>query len=111
MSASETKDNEDAILKHTLNTGGDAPSPEVGGGESPSAPPSPDTGAAASADHDPAKHGPAQGAKDSSTPSNWQKAGQVSKGVGKASVSVAKSAALAGLKHIAAQSTIGNILA
>lgn len=115
MSASETKDNEDAILKHTLNTGGDAQSPEAGGGGSPSAPPSPDTGAAASADHDPAKHGPAaspaQDAKDSSTPSNWQKAGQIGKGVGKASVSVAKSAALAGLKHVAAQSTIGNILA
>lgn len=115
MSASETKDNEDAILKHTLNTGGDASSPEVGGGGSPSAPPSADTGAAASADRDPAKHGPtpspAQDAKDSSTPSNWQKAGQIGKGVGKASVSVAKSAALAGLKHVAAQSTIGNILA
>lgn len=113
MSGSETKDNEDAILKHSLNTGGDSPSSGAGG--SPSSPPAPDSGAAASADHDPAKHGsapsPAQDAKDSSTPSNWQKAGQIGKGVGKASVSVAKSAALAGLKHVAAQSTIGNILA
>ena len=112
MSGSETKDNEDAILKHSLNTGGDSPSSGGSGDGSPSSPPAPDGGAAASADHDPAKHGSAPStAQDSSTPSNWQKAGQIGKGVGKASVSVAKSAALAGLKHVAAQSTIGNILA
>lgn len=119
MSGSETKDNEDAILKHSLNTGGDSPSSGAGGDGSPSAPPSPDGGAAASADHDPAKHGPApspaQDSKDNSSPSTGQKmmgaAGRVGKEVGKAGVSVAKSAALAGLKAVAAQSTIGNILA
>jgi type IV secretion system protein TrbL len=102
MSGSETKDNEDAILKHSLNTGGDAPS--SAGGQA--ADPMPSAGSEKPAQRD---SGPAQ---EASTGQRVMGAlGRGAKELAKAGGTVAKDAAVAGLKAVASQSAIGGALA
>lgn len=105
MSGSETKDNEDAILKHSLNTGGDAPS--SGPGQASDATNSmPSAGSEKPAQRD---SGPAQ---EASTGQRVMGAlGRGAKELAKAGGTVAKDAAVAGLKAVASQSAIGGALA
>lgn len=102
MSGSETKDNEDAILKHSLNTGGDAPSSAGGQGSDPM----PSAGSEKPAQRD---SGPVQ---EASTGQRVMGAlGRGAKELAKAGGTVAKDAAVAGLKAVASQSAIGGALA
>lgn len=105
MSGSETKDNEDAILKHSLNTGGDAPSSGPGRA-SDAADSMPSAGSEKPAQRD---SGPAQ---EASTGQRVMGAlGRGAKELAKAGGTVAKDAAVAGLKAVASQSAIGGALA
>jgi type IV secretion system protein TrbL len=105
MSGSETKDNEDAILKHSLNTGGDAPS--SGPGQASDAADSmPSAGS-----EKPAQRDSGAGQEASTGQRMMGAVGRGARELAKAGGTVAKDAAVAGLKAVASQSAIGGALA